>query len=106
MEAISGAPGAAHWWDKVPSKFSGWDASDFTKAGFRTVPGAIVRRGSFTGKGAVLMPSFANIGACVGEGTTFDTWAPIGSCAQIGRHAHISRGPGLGGELGPPQAEH
>src|SRR3546814_6483007 len=73
-----------HWWDKVPSKFSGWDASDFTKAGFRAVPGAIVRRGAFIGKGAVLMPSFVNIGAYVGEGTMVDTWATIGSCAQIG----------------------
>src|SRR3546814_9150870 len=92
MEAIAGAPGAAHWWDKVPSKFSGWDASDFTKAGFRAVPGAIVRRGAFIGKGAVLMPSFVNIGAYVGEGTMVDTWATIGSCAQIGSNVHISGG--------------
>jgi 2,3,4,5-tetrahydropyridine-2-carboxylate N-succinyltransferase len=104
METISGAPGAAHWWDKVPSKFSGWDAADFTKAGFRAVPGAIVRRGAFVGKGAVLMPSFVNIGAYVGEGTMVDTWATVGSCAQIGSNVHISGGAGIGGVLEPLQA--
>ncbi|MFC7499156.1 2,3,4,5-tetrahydropyridine-2,6-dicarboxylate N-succinyltransferase [Enterovirga sp. GCM10030262] len=104
METISGAPGAAHWWDKVPSKFSGWDASDFTKAGFRAVPGAIVRRGAFIGKNAVLMPSFVNIGAFVGEGTMVDTWATVGSCAQIGSNVHISGGTGIGGVLEPLQA--
>jgi 2,3,4,5-tetrahydropyridine-2-carboxylate N-succinyltransferase len=104
METISGAPGAAHWWDKVPSKFSGWDAADFTKAGFRAVPGAIVRRGAFIGKNAVLMPSFVNIGAHVGEGTMVDTWATVGSCAQIGANVHISGGAGIGGVLEPLQA--
>ena len=104
MEPISGAPGAAHWWDKVPSKFSGWDSADFTSAGFRAVPGAIVRRGAFIGKGAVLMPSFVNIGAYVGEGTMVDTWATVGSCAQIGANVHISGGAGIGGVLEPLQA--
>ncbi len=104
METISGAPGAAHWWDKVPSKFSGWDASHFQAAGFRAVPGAIVRRGAFVGKGAVLMPSFVNIGAYVGEGTMVDTWATVGSCAQIGASVHISGGAGIGGVLEPLQA--
>ncbi|MGS1015976.1 2,3,4,5-tetrahydropyridine-2,6-dicarboxylate N-succinyltransferase [Allosphingosinicella humi] len=104
METISGAPGAAHWWDKVPSKFSGWDAGHFTKAGFRAVPGAIVRRGAFVGKGAVLMPSFVNIGAYVDEGTMVDTWATVGSCAQIGKNVHISGGAGIGGVLEPLQA--
>jgi len=104
METISGAPGAAHWWDKVPSKFSGWDASHFQAAGFRAVPGAIVRRGAFVGKGAVLMPSFVNIGAHVGEGTMVDTWATVGSCAQIGANVHISGGAGIGGVLEPLQA--
>jgi 2,3,4,5-tetrahydropyridine-2-carboxylate N-succinyltransferase len=104
METISGAPGDAHWWDKVPSKFSGWDAAHFQAAGFRAVPGAIVRRGAFVGKGAVLMPSFVNIGAYVGEGTMVDTWATVGSCAQIGANVHISGGAGIGGVLEPLQA--
>ena len=104
MDAIAGGPGTAHWWDKVPSKFSGWSASDFEKAGFRAVPGSIVRRGAFVGKGAVLMPSFVNIGAYVGEGTMVDTWATVGSCAQIGRNVHISGGTGIGGVLEPLQA--
>ncbi|HEV2746645.1 MAG TPA: 2,3,4,5-tetrahydropyridine-2,6-dicarboxylate N-succinyltransferase [Allosphingosinicella sp.] len=104
MEAIAGGPGAAHWWDKVPSKFSGWNAADFEQAGFRAVPGAIVRRGAFVGKGAVLMPSFVNIGAYVGEGTMVDTWATVGSCAQIGANVHISGGAGIGGVLEPLQA--
>jgi 2,3,4,5-tetrahydropyridine-2-carboxylate N-succinyltransferase len=104
MEAIPGGPGGALWWDKVPSKFEGWDAARFTEAGFRAVPGAIVRRGAFVGKGAVLMPSFVNIGAHVGEGTMIDTWATVGSCAQIGRNVHISGGTGIGGVLEPLQA--
>jgi 2,3,4,5-tetrahydropyridine-2-carboxylate N-succinyltransferase len=104
MEAIAGGPGGAHWWDKVPSKFSGWDAAQFEQAGFRAVPGAIVRRGAFIGRGAVLMPSFVNIGANVGEGTMVDTWATVGSCAQIGRNVHISGGAGIGGVLEPLQA--
>ena len=85
MTAISGGPGGAHWWDKVPSKFAGWGDAEFAAAGFRAVPGAIVRRGAFVGKGAVLMPSFVNIGAHVGENAMIDTWATVGSCAQIGR---------------------
>jgi len=104
MEAIAGGPGAAHWWDKVPSKFSGWGPQQFAAAGFRAVPGAIVRRGAFIGANAVLMPSFVNIGAYVGEGTMVDTWATVGSCAQIGRNVHISGGAGIGGVLEPLQA--
>ena len=104
MEAISGGPGGATWWDKVPSKFHGWDDSNFQEAGFRAVPGAIVRRGAYIARGAVLMPSFVNIGARVGEGTMVDTWATVGSCAQIGRNVHISGGAGIGGFLEPLQA--
>jgi 2,3,4,5-tetrahydropyridine-2-carboxylate N-succinyltransferase len=104
MEAISGAPGGAHWWDKVPSKFAGWGEGEFASAGFRAVPGAIVRRGAFVAPGAVLMPSFVNIGAYVGGGTMVDTWATVGSCAQIGRNVHISGGAGIGGVLEPLQA--
>jgi len=104
MEAISGGPGGAVWWDKVPSKFLGWTDGAFEEAGFRAVPGAIVRRGAFVAKGAVLMPSFVNIGAYVGEGTMVDTWATVGSCAQIGRNVHISGGTGIGGVLEPLQA--
>src|SRR3954469_23391316 len=104
MEAISGAAGGAHWWDKVPSKFAGWGEKDFAAAGFRAVPGAIVRRGAYIAPGAVLMPSFVNIGAYVGEGTMIDTWATVGSCAQIGRNVHISGGAGIGGVLEPLQA--
>ncbi|MCM8730853.1 2,3,4,5-tetrahydropyridine-2,6-dicarboxylate N-succinyltransferase [Hephaestia sp. GCM10023244] len=105
MVEISGGPGGANWWDKVPSKFSGWAASEFREAGFRAVPGAIVRRGAFIGKGAVLMPSFVNIGAHVGAGAMIDTWATVGSCAQIGRNVHISGGAGIGGVLEPLQAD-
>ncbi|HEX8191869.1 MAG TPA: 2,3,4,5-tetrahydropyridine-2,6-dicarboxylate N-succinyltransferase [Allosphingosinicella sp.] len=104
MEPIPGGPGGAHWWDKVPSKFATWNADEFTDAGFRAVPGAIVRRGAFVAKNAVLMPSFVNIGAYVGEGTMVDTWATVGSCAQIGRNVHISGGTGIGGVLEPLQA--
>jgi 2,3,4,5-tetrahydropyridine-2-carboxylate N-succinyltransferase len=104
MEAISGGADGACWWDKVPSKFLGWDGARFAAAGFRAVPGSIVRRGAFVGKGAVLMPSFVNIGAYVGEGTMIDTWATVGSCAQIGRNVHISGGTGIGGVLEPLQA--
>ncbi|HEY7809432.1 MAG TPA: 2,3,4,5-tetrahydropyridine-2,6-dicarboxylate N-succinyltransferase [Allosphingosinicella sp.] len=104
MEAVPGGPGGAPWWDKVPSKFVGWDAQRFTSAGFRAVPGAIVRRGAYVAKNAVLMPSFINIGAYVGEGTMVDTWATVGSCAQIGRNVHISGGTGIGGVLEPLQA--
>jgi 2,3,4,5-tetrahydropyridine-2,6-dicarboxylate N-succinyltransferase len=104
MGAIKGAPGGAAWWDKVPSKFAGWKAARFKKAGFRAVPGAIVRRGAFIAPGVVLMPSFVNLGAYVGENTMVDTWATVGSCAQIGRNVHISGGAGIGGVLEPVQA--
>jgi 2,3,4,5-tetrahydropyridine-2-carboxylate N-succinyltransferase len=104
MEEISGGPGGAHWWDKVPSKFDGWTSAQFRQAGFRAVPGSIVRRGAFIAKDAVLMPSFVNIGAHVGEGTMVDTWVTVGSCAQIGRNVHISGGVGIGGVLEPLQA--
>ncbi len=104
MAEIPGGPGGAAWWDKVPSKFEHWEAADFRKAGFRAVPGSIVRRGAFIAKGAVLMPSFVNIGAHVGEGTMVDTWATVGSCAQIGRNVHLSGGAGIGGVLEPLQA--
>lgn len=96
--------GAASWWDKVPSKFAGWDAASFKAAGFRAVPGAIVRRSAYIAKDVVLMPSFVNVGAYVGEGTMVDTWATVGSCAQIGKHCHISGGTGIGGVLEPLQA--
>jgi 2,3,4,5-tetrahydropyridine-2-carboxylate N-succinyltransferase len=101
---IEGGPGSANWFDKVASKFDKWSAEDFAKAGFRAVPGAIVRRGAFVAPSAVLMPSFINIGAYVGEGTMIDTWATVGSCAQIGAHVHISGGAGIGGVLEPLQA--
>lgn len=104
MKVITGGPGGAHWWDKVPSKFVGWGDKQFSDAAFRAVPGAIVRRGAFVAPGAVLMPSFVNIGAYVGEGTMVDTWATVGSCAQIGRNVHISGGAGIGGVLEPLQA--
>ena len=96
----AGSPG----FDKVPSKFAGWDDAAFRAAGIRVVPGAIARRGSFIAKGAVLMPSFVNIGAHVGEGTMVDAWATVGSCAQIGRNVHLSGGAGIGGVLEPLQA--
>jgi 2,3,4,5-tetrahydropyridine-2-carboxylate N-succinyltransferase len=104
MAAIPGGPGGATWWDKVPSKFLAWDEEAFGAAGFRAVPGAIVRRGAFVARNAVLMPSFVNIGAYVGEGTMVDTWATVGSCAQIGANVHISGGTGIGGVLEPLQA--
>ncbi len=102
---IDNGPGAGHWFDKVPSKFSGWTEGEFRGAGFRAVPGSVVRRGAFVGKGAVLMPSFVNIGAYVGEGTMVDTWATVGSCAQIGKNVHLSGGAGIGGVLEPLQAD-
>ena len=104
MSAIAGGPGKASWWDKVPSKFEGWGENRFRDAGFRAVPGAIVRRSAFIARNVVLMPSFVNIGAYVDEGTMVDTWATIGSCAQIGAHCHISGGAGIGGVLEPLQA--
>ena len=104
MSVILGGPGGAAWWDKVPSKFAGWGAAAFEAAGFRAVPGAIVRRSAYIAPGVVLMPSFVNLGAYVDEGTMVDTWATIGSCAQIGRNCHISGGAGIGGVLEPLQA--
>jgi len=94
----------SYWYDKVPSKFKGWNEKKFQQAGFRAVPGSFVRRSAFIGKDVVLMPSFVNVGAYVGEGTMVDSWATIGSCAQIGRHCHISGGVGIGGVLEPLQA--
>jgi 2,3,4,5-tetrahydropyridine-2-carboxylate N-succinyltransferase len=101
---LTHAPGLGPWWDKVPGKFGDWTPGQFTEAGFRAVPGAVVRRGAYIGRNAVLMPSFVNIGAYVGEGTMVDTWATVGSCAQIGRDVHISGGAGIGGVLEPLQA--
>ncbi len=102
MDSGSCSQGA---FDKVPTKFAGWGANRFRDAGFRVVPGAVARRGSFIAKGVVLMPSFVNIGAYVDEGTMIDTWATVGSCAQIGKNVHISGGAGIGGVLEPLQAE-
>ena len=102
---IEAASGGAPAYDKVPSKFDGWGENRFCDAGFRVVPGAVARRGSFIGKGVVLMPSFVNIGAWIGEGTMVDTWATVGSCAQIGSHVHLSGGAGIGGVLEPLQAD-
>jgi 2,3,4,5-tetrahydropyridine-2-carboxylate N-succinyltransferase len=96
--------GALRYFDKVPTKFAQYDNHSFQKGGFRVVPGAVVRRGSFIGNNVVLMPSFVNIGAYVGEGTMVDTWATVGSCAQIGKHVHLSGGVGIGGVLEPLQA--
>ncbi len=103
-QVIGGGPGQAVWWDKVPSKFDAWGPDQFNAAGFRAVPGAIVRRGSFVAPNAILMPSFVNIGAYVGAGTMVDTWVTVGSCAQVGENCHLSGGVGLGGVLEPLQA--
>src|SRR5262245_60055804 len=110
MTEIPGGPvdaerGAAKWWDKVPSKFAGWSSNRFRDAGFRAVPGAIVRRSAYIGPNVVLMPSFVNLGAYVDSGTMVDTWATVGSCAQIGKNCHLSGGVGIGGVLEPLQAE-
>jgi 2,3,4,5-tetrahydropyridine-2-carboxylate N-succinyltransferase len=104
MAAIPGGPGGANWWDKVPSKFAGWGENRFRDAGFRAVPGSIVRRSAYIAPGVVLMPSFVNLGAYVDEATMIDTWATVGSCAQIGKRCHISGGAGIGGVLEPLQA--
>jgi 2,3,4,5-tetrahydropyridine-2-carboxylate N-succinyltransferase len=101
---IDGAPGGGAWFDKVPSKFVGWDAARYRAAGFRSVPGSVVRRGAFVAPGVVLMPSFVNLGAYVDRGTMVDTWSTVGSCAQIGRNVHLSGGVGIGGVLEPLQA--
>jgi len=102
MQVVDGAP--SPYWDKVPSRFEGFGESDFRKLGARIVPGAVARRGAHIGKDVVLMPSFVNIGAHVGEGTMVDTWATVGSCAQVGKHCHLSGGAGIGGVLEPLQA--
>ncbi|ADM08866.1 hypothetical protein PB2503_03957 [Parvularcula bermudensis HTCC2503] len=102
--SIAGGPGGSDWYDKVPPKFIGWTEADFAQAGFRAVPPCAVRYGAHVAKGAVLMPSYVNIGAYVGSGTMVDTWVTIGSCAQIGENCHISGGVGIGGVLEPIQA--
>ena len=104
MSVIPGGPGKAVWWDKVASKFEGWNEARFREAGFRAVPGCIVRRSAYVAPGVVLMPSFVNLGAYVDTGTMIDTWATVGSCAQIGKNCHISGGAGIGGVLEPLQA--
>jgi len=105
MTTIPGGPGKdTPWWDKVPSKFAGWGEAEFRAAGFRAVPNCIVRRSAYIAPGVVLMPSFVNVGARVESGTMIDTWATVGSCAQIGRNCHISGGAGIGGVLEPLQA--
>ncbi len=110
MVEIPGGPvdperGAAKWWDKVPSKFAGWSSNRFRDAGFRAVPGSVVRRSAYIAPNVVLMPSFVNVGAYVDRGTMVDTWATVGSCAQIGENCHLSGGVGIGGVLEPLQAE-
>jgi 2,3,4,5-tetrahydropyridine-2,6-dicarboxylate N-succinyltransferase len=104
MSVVPGGPGRAAWWDKVASKFDGWDATRFREAGFRAVPNCVVRRSAYIAPGVVLMPSFVNLGAYVDSGTMVDTWATVGSCAQIGKNCHISGGAGIGGVLEPLQA--
>jgi 2,3,4,5-tetrahydropyridine-2-carboxylate N-succinyltransferase len=104
MSVIPGGPGKAVWWDKVDSKFKGWSAAKFKKAGFRAVPGCVVRHSAYIAPGIVLMPSFVNLGARVDSGTMVDTWATVGSCAQIGKNVHLSGGVGIGGVLEPLQA--
>jgi 2,3,4,5-tetrahydropyridine-2-carboxylate N-succinyltransferase len=104
MTVIAGGPGKAVWWDKVASKFDGWGDNSFRAAGFRAVPGCVVRRSAYIAPGVVLMPSFVNLGAYVDQGTMVDTWATVGSCAQIGKNCHISGGAGIGGVLEPLQA--
>ena len=105
---MHGAPslggGVGPWWDKVGNKFDGWDADRFEAAGFRAVPGAVVRKGAYVGKNVVLMPSFVNIGGYVDEGSMVDAWATVGSCAQIGKGVHLSGGVGIGGVLEPLQS--
>ena len=103
MSVIPGGPGKAVWWDKVDSKFKGWSASRFRKAGFRAVPGSVVRHSAYIAPGVILMPSFVNLGAYVESGTMVDTWATVGSCAQIGKNCHLSGGAGIGGVLEPLQ---
>ena len=104
MEIQSGGPQAGGWWDKVDSKFAGWDETQWRAAGFRAVPNCVVRKSAFIARGVVLMPCFVNLGAYVDEGTMVDTWATVGSCAQIGKNVHLSGGVGIGGVLEPMQA--
>ena len=104
MSEIPGGPGDAVWWDKVPSKFDHWDEKRFRAAGFRAVPGSVVRHSAYIAPGVVLMPCFVNLGAYVDQGSMIDTWATVGSCAQIGKNCHISGGAGIGGVLEPLQA--
>ncbi|CAO3376576.1 2,3,4,5-tetrahydropyridine-2,6-dicarboxylate N-succinyltransferase [Azospirillum argentinense] len=103
-ETIPGAPGGASWYDKVPPKFEGWSEAQFQAAGFRAVPGAVVRRSAYVAPNVILMPSFVNVGAYVDSGTMVDTWVTVGSCAQIGKNVHLSGGVGIGGVLEPLQA--
>ncbi len=105
MATIAGGPGGAHWWDKVPSKFAGWGGNQFQAAGFRAVPGSLVRHSAYIAPGVILMPSFVNLGAYVDSGTMVDTWTTVGSCAQIGKNCHLSGGVGIGGVLEPLQSE-
>jgi 2,3,4,5-tetrahydropyridine-2-carboxylate N-succinyltransferase len=105
MATIPGGPGeATPWWDKVPSKFAGWTEAEFRAAGFRAVPSCVVRRSAHIAAGVVLMPCFVNVGAYVDSSTMIDTWATVGSCAQVGKNCHISGGAGIGGVLEPLQA--
>ncbi|MDX1736970.1 MAG: 2,3,4,5-tetrahydropyridine-2,6-dicarboxylate N-succinyltransferase [Alphaproteobacteria bacterium] len=105
MELIPGGPGGeTNWWDKVPSKFAGWNADNFREAGFRAVPNCVVRKSAYIAPSVVLMPSFVNLGAYVDKGTMVDTWVTVGSCAQIGKDVHLSGGVGIGGVLEPLQA--
>ncbi|PZX10794.1 2,3,4,5-tetrahydropyridine-2,6-dicarboxylate N-succinyltransferase [Celeribacter halophilus] len=104
MELHDGGPQGSGWWDKVDSKFKGWGTAEFTEAGFRAVPNAVVRKSAYIAPGVVLMPSFVNLGAYVDSGTMVDTWATVGSCAQIGKNVHLSGGAGIGGVLEPLQA--
>ena len=105
MHKIDGGPGHGGWWDKVPSKFSGWTDEQFRAAAFRAVPSAVVRYSAYVAPNVVLMPSFVNVGAYVDSGTMIDTWATVGSCAQIGKNCHISGGAGIAGVLEPLQDE-
>ena len=104
MSPMGGGPNGATWFDKVPSKFEGWDDAKFRDAGFRAVPNCTVRRSAYIAPGVILMPCFVNLGAYVDSGTMIDTWATVGSCAQVGKNCHISGGAGIGGVLEPLQA--
>jgi len=101
---MPGGPNGSSWWDKVPTKFEGWSENTFREAGLRAVPGAVARKSAFVARNVILMPSFVNVGAYVDEGTMVDTWVTVGSCAQIGKHVHLSGGVGIGGVLEPMQA--